>query len=63
MRNRLYTYKQYVLKLPLWFFKDLKYVAKELLKIILVEQDKLKKIKMMVYGFRDALVGKKGVYK
>lgn len=52
-RNRLYVYKKYGEKFPEYVREDRKSFIRELLKIILYEKNKIKKLNMIVLGFFD----------
>jgi rhamnosyltransferase len=52
-RNRLYVYKKYGRQFPKYVFFDLKVFIKDFIKILLFENGKFKKMKMILYGFID----------
>ncbi len=59
-RNRFYLYKKYFTSFPIIILKDLIVFFNELLKILLYECQKLKKIKMIIKGFSHFLVNHYG---
>jgi rhamnosyltransferase len=60
MRNRVTIYRRYAFSAPLWCLHDGAWVFLELTKILLFEGEKYAKLKNMVKGITDGLVGKTG---
>lgn len=60
IRNRVATARKYFRTFPLWTVKDLLYTHKEVLKILLGENDKREKIMAMLKGLVDGLAGRMG---
>jgi len=61
-RNRMLTWRAFARDQPSWFLRDLKASLIEGLKVLLVEDDKLRKVVSMLRGCWDALQGKTGMY-
>jgi O-antigen/teichoic acid export membrane protein/GT2 family glycosyltransferase len=61
-RNRVQFYKEFFFIDPAWVLVDLVYMIKELVKIILAESQKRKKLKSVWQGFYDGLVGRSGPF-
>jgi rhamnosyltransferase len=60
IRNRVATARKYFRAFPVWAVKDLWYTHKDLLKILLGENEKRKKITAMIKGLVDGLTGRMG---
>jgi rhamnosyltransferase len=60
VRNRVATARKYFRKFPVWTVKDLMHTRKEIVKIILGEKDKGKKLAAMLRGLIDGLTGRMG---
>lgn len=52
-RNRLYVYKKYKTMFPDYVREDKKFFIKEIIKIVLYEYEKLKKMYMIILGYLD----------
>lgn len=61
-RNRMYVWKRYKGKYDEWIKKDKIRFISEFAKIIIFEDDKLNKIKMIKKGISDYKIGKWGAY-
>lgn len=63
-RNRLYVAKKYIQTFPAFIFKDFLVFLNEFLKILLYEKQKMKKIRSILLGGTDFLMGryKKSVF-
>jgi len=61
-RNRLRVYARYLFSDPRWIGHDAWSWFKEIIKLALFEEDRLKKLAYMVRGAWDALRGRSGVY-
>ncbi|MCU1255211.1 MAG: rfbF [Candidatus Angelobacter sp.] len=61
-RNRLRVYVRYLFSDPRWIGHDAWSWCKEIIKLILFEEDRLKKLAYMVKGAWHALSGRTGVY-
>ena len=61
-RNRMYTWKRYAESHPDFVQHDKKTFRKQLLKLLLVEDDKWSKLKMMTKGYCDYKRGSYGKY-
>lgn len=61
-RNRLRVYARYLFSDPRWIGHDAWSWCKEIIKLILFEEDRLKKLAYMVKGAWHALSGRTGVY-
>lgn len=61
-RNRTYLYKRYGNFDVKWFRSDLKSFLSETIKIILFENQKIKKVRSIFLGVRDGIKGKLGTY-
>lgn len=59
-RNSVCLYKNYLLTAPLWIFKNALLNAYLLLKVLLFEEDRPKKILMIIRGCLDGIRGKYG---
>lgn len=62
-RNRLYVIFTYFRVDPKFFFKELKNYWMELFKIVFFEQDKINKLRSIVKGTLDWIIGKYGILK
>ncbi len=62
VRNRLRVYARYLFSDPRWIGHDAWSWCKEIIKLILFEKDRLKKLAYMARGGWDALRGRSGVY-
>ena len=62
-RNRLYVIKKYLRHYPLLCLRDFKDLFVEFAKILLFEENKLKKTKSIVLGIRDFLISRYGPYR
>lgn len=61
-RNRLYFVKRYARRYPRLCFRELLYIPIEICKILLIEDDKRKKLSMMLGGMGDFFLGRVGKY-
>lgn len=61
-RNRVHFYKEFFLIDPAWVLSDISFLIKEIIKITLVETDKIQKLKSIIIGFYDGIIGKSGSY-
>ncbi|MCL6100216.1 MAG: glycosyltransferase [Bacteroidetes bacterium] len=59
-RNRLFVWKKYIRYYPLYVFNDIIHFCREIISISLTEEKKLKKIKMILLGIRDFILGRYG---
>lgn len=62
-RNRFLVYKEHIRNEKVWIMQDIKEFFIELMKIILFERQKFRKIKSIFWGIKDALINKTGIYK
>ena len=62
MRNRLYVWNKYANRFPEYVKFEKLITLKEIIKIILGENDKLNKIKMSYYGYKDYKKNKYGKF-
>jgi rhamnosyltransferase len=62
-RNRLDIASKYLFSFPIFVLKDLRNFIKEWIKIILFEDDKIKKNKAILLGIKDFLLHKYGEYR
>lgn len=60
VRNRLYLYDSYVAKFPEFCKAEKKRTLKEAIKILFIENDKMRKIRSMRRGYKDYKNGVKG---
>lgn len=58
-RNRLILYRRYSFTKK-WIYRDILFAIKDMVKIILVEEDKLQKFKYILRGYFDGLLGRLG---
>lgn len=58
-RNRVVLYRRHF---GAWIWRDQKFAVKDLLKVIMVETNRWKKIKAILKGTRDGLLGRMGPY-
>lgn len=61
-RNRLYVLKLYRKKFPVFFLADIKRMIGDFIGILLYEEDKFNKFKMMIKGYLDYKRNKLGPY-
>ncbi len=61
-RNRVFLYKKYGLRFPLYVLYDLSVGARNLMRMLLAERGKKEKLAMMARGFADGLRGRGGPY-
>lgn len=61
-RNRVAVYKEYSYIKPTWVMKDMMFFATELLKLLLVEQERVKKMRYIFRGIWHGILGKRGAY-
>jgi rhamnosyltransferase len=61
-RNRLRVYARYLLSDPRWIGHDMWSWFKEMLKLVLFEKDRWRKLALMARGVWDALRGRSGIY-
>lgn len=61
-RNRVQFYKEFFFIDPAWVLVDFIYMFKELIKIILAESQKTQKLKSVIQGFYDGMVGRTGPF-
>lgn len=61
-RNRLVCIKLYFTYDPFYLFMDAVALVKEIIKIILIEEDKKKKLVSVLRGIKDFAIGKMGKY-
>lgn len=59
-RNRMYVWAKYLAIAPKWVIKNMIAFFKEIIKIILYENDKKRKFKMILKGINDAVKGNFG---
>jgi rhamnosyltransferase len=59
-RNRIVLYRRHF---GAWVWRDQQFAIKDLTKVLLVESNKWKKIKAILHGTRDGLVGRMGPYR
>ncbi len=59
-RNKIYIYKKYYKRFPLWVIKNILSSIKTLILIIIFEDKKIQKIKYSIIGINHGLVGKYG---
>ena len=59
-RNRLYIWARYLFHFPLWVASDLYAHIKMVMRLLLLEEEKLSKLNYMAKGLVDFLTGKKG---
>jgi rhamnosyltransferase len=52
-RNRFYVYKKYWQYYPMHILKDIKALARQILSLLLLEDDKIKKLRLMFRGYQD----------
>lgn len=62
-RNRLYLFKKYKFQFPLFFLSVFKAMVGECMGILLFENDKSQKFKMIIRGFRDFTLNRLGELK
>lgn len=62
-RNRLRVYATYLPVFPRWVLNDMRSAIKETAKIVLFEQHKMRKMRAMAMGTRDAITGRWPRYK
>lgn len=62
-RNRIYVWGKYEKNFPNWVRNDKKLFINEIIRIILFEKEKRKKIKLIIKGIKDGLGGCFGEYK
>jgi len=62
-RNRLRVYATYLPVFPRWVLNDMRSAIKETVKIVLFEQQKMRKVRAMAMGVRDAVTGRWPRYK
>ena len=62
-RNRLRVYRRYLFSDPLWICHDAWSWFKELIKLVLYEQDRGRKLAFMARGAWDAIRGRTGMYR
>ena len=51
MRNAIYTYKKFIFRQPIWVIKNLHWLVKNVVVIILFESDRKKKLVATFQGF------------
>lgn len=61
-RNRIMMYKMYARKLPHWFVYDVQTSIKWWIKILLCEENKIRKVLMIIRGTWDGIRGRMGAY-
>jgi rhamnosyltransferase len=61
-RNRFLLYFRYFRFDRQWVISDARSFVEETIKIVLFEEDKLKKLKSIVFGIKDAFFGKLGAF-
>jgi O-antigen/teichoic acid export membrane protein/GT2 family glycosyltransferase len=54
-RNRFYVYFKFLVFEPIWVIQDFYYFLKEIIKILLVEKDKMSKLKSVILGVTDCI--------
>ena len=59
-RNRLYVWVRYMMYFPRWVIRDVYSHLKMMARLLIVEDQKLLKMRYMAKGFWDFLLGKKG---
>ncbi|WP_161626392.1 glycosyltransferase family 2 protein [Caldanaerobacter subterraneus] len=59
-RNRIYVWTKYLTIAPRWVIKDIVGFLKEIIKIVLYENDKKRKFKMIFKGITDSVKGNFG---
>lgn len=59
-RNRIYVYKQYFGSHPSWVVRDMSASLKEVLKIVLFEENRRKKLKSIFRGIGHGMIGRFG---
>lgn len=59
-RNRFYFYQKYLPFEPQWVFEDFYHFIKELIKILLVEENKLQKLREVFHGLWHWIAGRFG---
>jgi rhamnosyltransferase len=62
-RNRLRVYATYLPVFPRWVLNDMRSAIKETAKIVFFEQQKIRKVRAMALGVRDAVTGRWPRYK
>lgn len=62
-RNRIYIYRRYAYRYPIWVFRDFLRNITEILKIAMWEEDRSEKFRFIRMGISDGLAGKFGKYK
>ncbi|WP_349405598.1 glycosyltransferase family 2 protein [Clostridium perfringens] len=61
-RNRIYVWKKYIKHNYSWVIKDFILCIRDFLKIIILEDNSIRKIKFSIYGIKDDLCNKYGKY-
>jgi rhamnosyltransferase len=56
-RNRLWVYRKYLFTFPGWVLNDIRSFAKETVKVLLFEEQKMPKVRAILLGAGAALVG------
>ena len=61
-RNRIFLYKKYSFKFPMYMLYDLACATKVFARVLFAEDERREKLRMMARGFLDGLRGRGGVY-